>query len=618
MTQSNHRLSRRDVLAAGAVACGVLGAHCRLIAAPAEHVVVDVEQLREVRVDPAGVPADRHSCDILVVGGGLGGVAAAIAATDAGRSVLLVEETSWLGGQATSQGVSALDENGWIETSGGTRSYLSFRKAIRDWYRRNARLKPEAARKEHLNPGNGWVSRLCFEPKAALAVIDDLLAPATARDRLHVLKRCKACAVRMEDDRVAAVDFVHLDSRDRFRVTAQYVIDATELGDLLALGAAEFVTGAESRQETGEPHAPDESDPEDVQSFTYPFAIEFRPATASGPGPSTGSGPGPGERHSTSQPADYEKNAREQPYSLDISRQTGRPPYAMFTTRQGTYGPFWTYRRLIDASQFDDPKYPNDIAMINWPGNDFRGGNILSGTPSQQIALLRAAKNLSLGLLWWLQHEVDRDEGGHGYPEFKLRPDEMGSPDGLSKFPYIRESRRLRAVKTIIEQEITTAGPRAVHFDDSVGIGLYSIDIHETTRTRRVALKPARPFQIALGALIPRRTPNLLAGCKNIGTTHITNGCYRLHPIEWAIGEAAGETASLCIERGRRPKDILADKDLLRTLQRRLVTRGAPVMWYDDLPVSDPRFDTLQMLPFESPEIMKRIRVDLHAPGPAR
>jgi len=119
---------------------------------------------------------------------------------------------------------------------------------------------------------------------------------------------------------------------------------------------------------------------------------------------------------------------------------------------------------------------------------------------------------------------------------------------------------------------------------------------------------------VPLGALVPRRTLNLLAGCKNIGTTHITNGCYRLHPVEWAIGEAAGETASLCIEQNRRPKEILADRGSLRALQRRLVVRGAPIMWYDDLPVSDPRFEKLQMLPFESPETMTRLQANLHAP----
>ena len=207
MAQSRRRLSRRDVLAAGVCTCGLLSINRGLIAAPSEQIVVDVEQLREVQVDSAGEPADRHSCEILIVGGSLGGIAAAIAAADAGRSVLLVEETAWLGGQATSQGVSALDENGWIETTGGTRCYLSFRKEIRDWYRRNATLKPEAARKEHFNPGNGWVSRVCFEPNAALAVIDDMLAPATARNPLRVLKRCKAYAVRVEDGHVLVEAF---------------------------------------------------------------------------------------------------------------------------------------------------------------------------------------------------------------------------------------------------------------------------------------------------------------------------------------------------------------------------------------------------------------------------
>src|SRR3712207_8972640 len=50
------------------------------------------------------------------------------------------------------------------------------------------------------------------------------------------------------------------------------------------------------------------------------------------------------------------------------------------------------------------------------------------------------------------------------------------------------------------------------------------------------------PFQVPLGAMIPVRVNNLIAGCKNIGTTHVTNGCYRLHPVEWTIGEAAGRS----------------------------------------------------------------------------
>ncbi len=426
-----------------------------------------------------------------------------------------------------------------------------------------------------------------------------MLAPATTGGRLVVRRRFKACAVAMDGPRVRHVEFADLTARRRIRVTAPFVIDATELGDLLALGAAAFVTGAEAKAQTGEPNAPAEADPEDVQSFTYPFAIEHRP----------------GERHPIPRPPDYDRNAREQPYTLAIGAAEGRPAaYGMFVARPGTYGPFWTYRRLIDASLFADAAYPHDIAMINWPGNDYRGGNILVPSAAEQIAHLRAAKNLSLGLLWWLQHECDRDDGGKGYPEFRLRPDVMGSADGLSKFPYIRESRRIVAVRTIVEQEITTKGPRAAHFDDSVGIGLYAIDLHQGRKARSLSFGPARPFQVPLAALIPKHTTNLLAACKNIGTTHITNGCYREHPTEWAIGEAAGATAAFCIERHLSPHDVLARRDALRTLQRRIVARGAPIMWYDDLPVADPRFEFAQMLPFELPDIRAKLQDDLHAP----
>ena len=73
-------------------------------------------------------------CDIAVIGGGMGGVAAALAAAEAGRQVVLTEATRWLGGQMTSQGVSALDEHEHIEEFGGTRSYYRLRDAVRAHY----------------------------------------------------------------------------------------------------------------------------------------------------------------------------------------------------------------------------------------------------------------------------------------------------------------------------------------------------------------------------------------------------------------------------------------------------------------------------------------------------
>src|SRR5436305_15260137 len=97
-------------------------------------------------------------CEILIAGGGTGGVAAALAAARNGRRVVLLEETDWLGGQLTAQGVSALDEHEHIESCGGTASYYALRSAIRRHYGQS-------------NPGNCWVTRLAFEPRVAVRVL---------------------------------------------------------------------------------------------------------------------------------------------------------------------------------------------------------------------------------------------------------------------------------------------------------------------------------------------------------------------------------------------------------------------------------------------------------------
>ena len=107
----------------------------------------------------------------------------------------------------------------------------------------------------------------------------------------------------------------------------------------------------------------------------------------------------------------------------------------------------------------------------------------------------------------------------------------------------------------MLEQHVGTEARRkqlgkddvtAEPFPDSVGVGSYRIDLHPSTGGVNYIDISSLPFQIPLGALIPRRVENLLPACKNLGTTHITNGCYRLHPVEWAIGEAAGALAAFC------------------------------------------------------------------------
>jgi NADPH-dependent 2,4-dienoyl-CoA reductase/sulfur reductase-like enzyme len=83
--------------------------------------------------------------DVAIIGGGTGGVAGALAALRMGRTVVMTEETDWIGGQFTAQAVPP-DENPWIEQFGCTRSYRQLRDGIREYYRHWYPLTPEGAR----------------------------------------------------------------------------------------------------------------------------------------------------------------------------------------------------------------------------------------------------------------------------------------------------------------------------------------------------------------------------------------------------------------------------------------------------------------------------------------
>ncbi|GAB4517303.1 MAG: FAD-dependent oxidoreductase [Anaerolineae bacterium] len=505
--------------------------------------------------------------DIAIIGASTGGCAAALSAE--GQTVL-TEETDWIGGQFTAQGVSAPDEHAYIETFGSTRTYADLRAAIRQLYQ--TRYNAPAIMAESvlgpnmpLNPGNGWVSRLCFLPAHGLEVLEGMLSAAAVW--------------RGETPVSAAVDngqIKHLTLRSGRTISARYFLDATDLGDLLPLAGAPFLTGAESQAETGEPHAAPEARPGETQGFTACFAVEYRP----------------GENHIITPPEGYADFRHY--YTLSPTGRDGQPViYRMFENSVQGNLPFWSYRRLYDGALLGG----NDIALINWISNDYHGRGLLEDYPRA----LDEAKRLSLGFLYWLQTECPRDDGqGEGYPELKLRLDVMGTADGLSKTPYIRESRRIVPLQRVVEQDITAEfnpGARARHFSSSVGIGWYAMDLHPCVGNPTVSMyAPTKPFQIPLGALIPQGMTNLIAACKNIGTTHLTNGAYRLHPIEWAIGEAAGALASFCIRQDLTPQQVLADPWQVWRLQYALVARGCPVFWAVDVPVGHAAFLATQLL----------------------
>jgi hypothetical protein len=522
------------------------------------------------------------SADLVIIGGGLGGCAAALAATRHQLRVIMTEETDWIGGQLTQQGVPP-DENRWIETIGGTRSYQALRTGIRDFCRRNLPLTEHAKANALLNPGNGWVSRLCAEPRVALAVLQELLVPYMMSGQLRILLNHRATGSDVVGDRVRAVRVQDREGGRGTVLRAPYFADATELGDLLPLTGTEYVTGAESQAQTGEPHAKSAPEPDNVQGFTMCLAMDHWR----------------GEDHVIDRPRDYAfwrdltlPSESGTPYHLISfddadSKRIGFDPEA----RRG----FWTYRRIIDGDQFRPGMFARDVTMVNWAQNDYSFGSLCDGSAAEQARHIDRAKQQSLSLLYWLQTEAPRPDGGIGWKGLRLRPDIVGTTDGLTKYPYIRESRRIQAEFTVLEQHVsaeirardTGVSPveaRAEVFQDSVGIGHYNMDLHLTTRGDRGRYGATAPFQIPLGALIPLRMENLLPACKNLGVTHLTNGCYRLHPVEWTVGESVGALVAFCKARNVPPRAVRNSATLLSAYQAMLVDDGVRLAWPAVLP----------------------------------
>jgi hypothetical protein len=112
-----------------------------------------------------------------------------------------------------------------------------------------------------------------------------------------------------------------------------------------------------------------------------------------------------------------------------------------------------------------------------------------------------------------------------------------------------------------------------------VGVGCYRIDLHPRVSGAGYLDLGCWPFQIPLGAMIPVRVENLLPGGKNLGVTHITNGAFRVHPVEWGVGEAAGILAAFCLERKLAPRYVWNHPKFLEAFQSLLRQEGVELSW---------------------------------------
>ncbi|MFN6478359.1 FAD-dependent oxidoreductase [Nostoc sp. DedQUE07] len=445
-----------------------------------------------------------YIADVIVVGGGTGGTAAAIQAARRGAKTILVSEFPWLGGMLTSSGVSAPDGN----------ELEAFQTGL--W----GAFLQELRQRQLGGLDNSWVSFFSYDPRIGAEIFADWVQELP---NLHWISGQVPLEVFRQGDSITGVRFAD------FAITAKIILDGTELGDLLALADIPYRWGWELQSEWGEPSAPvtfnSLTQKYPVQAPTYVVIMQDF-----------------GKAMSTTGYA----------YAPEIP---AAPNYnsSQFTGAWDGYGAetFLNYGRL-----------PGGLFMMNWPicGNDYgEGVGRLIESDVSRGEFIQESRWHSQNFAHFIQKRL-----GHRYGlAEKVFPH---TSTAFALHPYYRESRRLVGLTTVREQDILpiAKGRVASIFNDAIAVGNYANDHHYPGVQFPLQPKSIRwggrwtgtPFTIPYSCLIPATTDGFLVCEKNISVSHIANGATRLQPVVMGIGQAAGMAAAICVELNCQPRDL--------------------------------------------------------------
>lgn len=545
------------------------------------------------------------SYDVVIAGGGAGGVGAAIAAARLGARVALLEETDWLGGQMTAAAVSTMDDLSGNKTG----LYGEFYENIQYHY-----FKIGKSISTCYWDGN----TTAFEPSVGrdilVSMVDRAAKEAASGDKkgaLDVYYNARITAVHVEHSAVRSVT-ADLNGKNR-EIQAKVLIDTTECGDVIPLTGAAYRSGnAQSPVTMGQGR---------IQDITW-VAVMKRYA-----------GGIPSHLRLRTPPPGYERYVPEFRKVVATNGNSFRDyPLRMpvdFATHNG-------YRGLPDSSNpanYDASTSEGWAAVsktaINW-ANDYPGAEMWEGRGGLPIAYLedssfrRAvdanAMLKTLCFLYYVQNELNEP--------WSVADDEFDSEQPLKtasgvipweydeilrRFPirpYVRESRRIVGMETPTSttvrwnSESYRDGKEGREVPTAMAIGGYILDLHAGDEDRDLepefgetyaSIKrdmPRGPFQVPFGSFIPRDLDGFLVAEKNLSMSRLVGGAFRLQPVSMLTGQAAGTMAAIAVRDNVQPR--LLDP---RVVQRVLLEAGSALSLceYSDVPRGHPLWPAVQM-----------------------
>ena len=461
-----------------------------------------------------------------MIGGTTSGISAGLQASRLGIPTVIVEETPMLGGMMTSAGVSATDGNHDLHSG----IWDEFHKQLIKHYGSEAAL------------ATGWVSNTQFEPHVGDSIFK---AMGSAEKNLSVIYGYHLTQILKEWSKVTGAVFEN-ERKELLTVNAKVVIDATDLGDGLAMSGAAYDLGMEAKSVTGEENAPEKANPI-IQDLTWAAVLKDF---------------GPGADKTIPKPKNYDPTLYNGCCSMTVDSI------------------------LIDCKKMlSYGRLPNQKHMINWPrhGNDIYLDVVELNFAQLKQELIKA-KERTLGFIYYIQTEL-------GFKNLGLAEDEFTTSDQLPFVAYHREGRRLRGIQRLTINHVLDRYGKSPLYRTGISVGDYPVDHHHACNpeTPKISFPSVPSFSIPLGTLIPEKIDGLIVSDKAISVSNIINGSTRLQPCVLLTGQAAGVLAALSVKNKIPVREVN-----IRNVQQVLLNSNAYLLPLVDVDPTDKAFQAIQ------------------------
>lgn len=529
----------------------------------------------------SAIPNDAKSqireYDIVIYGGTSAGVAAAIQSSRMGKSVVIIEPSTRLGGLTTG-GLGATDIGNKQVIGGISREFYQ---GIKTYYDEPANWKWQT-RQEYRDGGQtrtaeGEDAMWTFEPSAALKVYETMMSPENIT-LVYNQRLNRENGVKKQGQKIVEIE---TESGEKYR--GKMFIDATYEGDLMATAQVSYSVGRESNKEYGETLNGVQANDYNItlrgtvsrNSVHHNFIDGVDPYIVKGD-PSSGllpfikaGGPGiDGHGDNGIQAYCFRMTLTDHPENrIPFKKPAGYNELEyelLFRNYEAAEGP------IEEMYPYGDPLVP----WINSPmpnrktdtnnqkgfSTDFIGQNwdYPEASYEEREKIIERHRSYQQGLMWTLAYhpripQKVRDK----VSKWGTCKDEYEREDGWQQQLYIREARRMKSDYVMTQRNCEGFDVA----DDPVGMAAYGMDSHNVQRyvdangfvqnEGNVEAHGFPPYPVSYRSIIPKKgeCSNLLVPVC-VSSTHIAFGSIRMEPVFMILGQSAATAAALAIENG--------------------------------------------------------------------